>query len=331
MLDIPCGALVWQQALFASLRAANHPLRYHGADIVPFLVESHQRKRRDLTSPLQGMEANFSVVDFSDRQAALPAGFDLLLSRDGLQHNTLQQIARGLYTFSRAAAKWLLIGLLTLLLFPWTTPSSASWLPCAPPGPMIPSALCSQPGPASSGSYPDSQNTPMARAGSSRVELDLSAPPFCLPPRRVYLETSLLHTGCGRNRTGGARGKPCDHAKHLYLYGGADWRSPIVLKSGPVPSSPLTPAVIIGNRSISEPWRRVRGARRPAGRRAPLCTPSRCMCSCLRRTAHTRSATEGISTHRRAPKAIASTTRCRDKSPEAGRNVARRRTARLSI
>ncbi|EOD38061.1 hypothetical protein EMIHUDRAFT_200480 [Emiliania huxleyi CCMP1516] len=136
MLDIPCGALVWQQALFASLRAANHPLRYHGADIVPFLVESHQRKRRDLTSPLQGMEANFSVVDFSDRQAALPAGFDLLLSRDGLQHNTLQQIARGLYTFSRAAAKWLLIG-----------------------------------------SYPDSQNTPMARAGSSRVELDLSAPP----------------------------------------------------------------------------------------------------------------------------------------------------------
>ena len=215
MLDIPCGALVWQQALFASLRAANHPLRYHGADIVPFLVESHQRKRRDLTSPLQGMEANFSVVDFSDRQAALPAGFDLLLSRDGLQHNTLQQIARGLATFSRAAVKWLLIGLL-------------SWLPCAPPGPIIPSALCSQPGPASSGSYPDSQNTPMARAGSSRVELDLSAPPFCLPPRRVYLETSLLHTGCGRNRTGGARGKPCDHAKHLYLYGGADWRSPIV-------------------------------------------------------------------------------------------------------
>ena len=81
MLDAPCGSFNWMPLL---LRNLTKPVRYHGVDVVESLITNAKQKYSN--------ESNweFSVCDFSAED--LPNGYDLIFSRDALQHLSYEKV-----------------------------------------------------------------------------------------------------------------------------------------------------------------------------------------------------------------------------------------------
>jgi hypothetical protein len=105
MLDAPCGAMVWMPILLRRLSIeTNQTFRYHGVDIVESVINASIEKFQNYSKEWQ-----FSVLDFTQQE--LPANYDLIFSRDALQHLSYERIVGALRMFGSAkGARYLLVG-----------------------------------------------------------------------------------------------------------------------------------------------------------------------------------------------------------------------------
>jgi hypothetical protein len=105
MLDAPCGAMTWMPLLLSNLSLeTNQTFRYHGVDVVESVINA---TRTRFAHRLH--EWKMSTVDFT--QQRLPDEYELIFSRDALQHLPLEKVVCALRTFSQVrAARYLLVG-----------------------------------------------------------------------------------------------------------------------------------------------------------------------------------------------------------------------------
>jgi hypothetical protein len=105
MLDAPCGAMAWMPILLANLsNETNKTFRYHGVDVVESVVNSSRSRFSNRSDEWQ-----FSTVDFT--QHSLPANYELIFSRDALQHLPMEKVVNALRMFSLVpGARFLLVG-----------------------------------------------------------------------------------------------------------------------------------------------------------------------------------------------------------------------------
>jgi hypothetical protein len=92
MLDLPCGDCHWIREIDLG------PVRYHGADIVPALVEENRAR-------WQAPHVSFSTLDLC--KDPLPAA-DLLLCRDALVHLSDRDLRAALRNIKRSGIRYLL-------------------------------------------------------------------------------------------------------------------------------------------------------------------------------------------------------------------------------
>lgn len=102
ILDLPCGAMVWMPLLLKNLTNLNTQFKYHGIDIVESVVNKSIKKYQNYKN------WKFSVMDFT--RGNLPPDYDLIISRDVLQHLPLINVYEALKSFSEVKnARYLLV------------------------------------------------------------------------------------------------------------------------------------------------------------------------------------------------------------------------------
>jgi len=100
LLDAPCGALEWTEDFLNLTREEIPDFNYCGVDVVESVVaENESRMGSDW--------CKFVAVDLAVDSP--PNGYDLILCRDALQHNSYQQIAGILKGFSETDTRYLLV------------------------------------------------------------------------------------------------------------------------------------------------------------------------------------------------------------------------------
>lgn len=117
MIDAPCGAMVWQKPLMNQLLVEIPSFRYLGMDVVNSVVKRNQLQfekqwsiHRNVSQVNPGFRVDFMHADLAQKEFPMPIGYDLILSRDALQHNRLDDVWQILSNFARSTAKYLLIG-----------------------------------------------------------------------------------------------------------------------------------------------------------------------------------------------------------------------------
>lgn len=93
----------WQAPLLYQLRMEVPNIRYLGIDVVSSVIHSNR-------ALFAGTEAwtSFTAAELSSY--LLPRGYDLLLSRDALMHNTFESIAAILRSFALSQTRYFLLG-----------------------------------------------------------------------------------------------------------------------------------------------------------------------------------------------------------------------------
>ncbi|KAG7671447.1 hypothetical protein Ndes2526B_g09397 [Nannochloris sp. 'desiccata'] len=99
LLDAPCGAMAWMPIVIQRLRQFNPRLKYCGVDVVLSVIEKNKLKHQQL---------EFLRVDIA--QEKLPTGFDMIWSRDALQHLSYELIIGALENFGRSGVKYVAVG-----------------------------------------------------------------------------------------------------------------------------------------------------------------------------------------------------------------------------
>lgn len=89
LLDAPCGAREWQKPMVHKLHKKTPHFRYLGLEHQDPLLPTRQH---DMAS------------------TPLPSGYDVVLTRDALQHNAHENIVRILHNFACSDASYFLIG-----------------------------------------------------------------------------------------------------------------------------------------------------------------------------------------------------------------------------
>ncbi|KAL3144195.1 hypothetical protein ABBQ32_003976 [Trebouxia sp. C0010 RCD-2024] len=102
LADVPCGGMHWMPYLLRDLRDDVHNFSYHGFDIVRSVIEASQVRFASESW------MHFEVLDFT--RAPLPAGVELIMCRDALQHLPLGMVVDALEMFSKSEARFLLVG-----------------------------------------------------------------------------------------------------------------------------------------------------------------------------------------------------------------------------
>ena len=102
LADVPCGGMHWMPLLLRDLRDDVHGFVFHGLDIVRSVIETNQARFAN-ESWMQ-----FEVLDFT--RAPVPAGVQLILCRDALQHLPLGKAIDALEMFSLSEARFLMVG-----------------------------------------------------------------------------------------------------------------------------------------------------------------------------------------------------------------------------
>lgn len=102
MADVPCGGMHWMPFLLRDLRDDVHEFSYHGLDIVRSVIQASQARFAN-ESWMQ-----FEVLDFT--RTPVPAGVELIMCRDALQHLPLGMVVDALEMFSKSEARFLLVG-----------------------------------------------------------------------------------------------------------------------------------------------------------------------------------------------------------------------------
>lgn len=103
ILDAPCGAMAWMPLLLRNLTQQIANFKYHGIDVVESVIDSLKIKYNNETNWL------FSLHDVTKQP--LPSNYDLITSRDALQHLPLDYCVDALKAYSHTiGARYLLIG-----------------------------------------------------------------------------------------------------------------------------------------------------------------------------------------------------------------------------
>eukprot|EP01041_Mallomonas_annulata_P008966 gene8966-18554_t len=105
-LDAPCGAVSESWTRYALNRIHNdiNCFKYHGIDVVQPVIE----KNTDTFKHEPWM--SFTHLDISSKDSSLPMGYDIILSRDALQHLPYKDIAGVLSNYCKTDARYLLVG-----------------------------------------------------------------------------------------------------------------------------------------------------------------------------------------------------------------------------
>ncbi|GAB5370237.1 hypothetical protein AAMO2058_001475000 [Amorphochlora amoebiformis] len=103
MVDAPCGALKWTQILIRELQANNKDFRYRGIDIAPSVVNSN-RVRFRRSEPIWEFECGDLAC------IRIPTGFDVIFTRDCLQHLPYHTIWKIIENVARSPARYWLVG-----------------------------------------------------------------------------------------------------------------------------------------------------------------------------------------------------------------------------
>lgn len=107
LLDAPCGAsgVSWMRPTFTTLRSVIPNFQYHGVDVVGSVIDKNKADTASLLSYVK-----YSRLDLSAKDAKLPSGYDIILSRDSLQHLSMPLIASAFITYCRSDVRYFLAG-----------------------------------------------------------------------------------------------------------------------------------------------------------------------------------------------------------------------------
>lgn len=115
MIDAPCGAMVWQRSLLQQL--VEEPFVYHGIDVVHKIVQQNVQTFagkwghfRNNSRQHAGFRVSFSHANLAAPHWSAPRGYDMIFSRDALQHNKRADVWSILRAFAKSDAKLLLLG-----------------------------------------------------------------------------------------------------------------------------------------------------------------------------------------------------------------------------
>jgi len=96
VVDAPCGGMAWQELLIPMLKHNVPRLRYLGVDVVSGVVQGNRARFQ------QWPHVTFQQQDLAEQR--LPRGYELIFSRDALQHGTLTDVWRILRHFAASDA-----------------------------------------------------------------------------------------------------------------------------------------------------------------------------------------------------------------------------------
>jgi hypothetical protein len=102
MYDAPCGAMEWTKVFLRDIRLAVPGFKYRGVDVVAHVVAANQNTFAN--DPLTEIDVGDMTSD------PVPGGFDMVFSRDALQHLTFKQIHGALRRFAESDARFVMIG-----------------------------------------------------------------------------------------------------------------------------------------------------------------------------------------------------------------------------
>jgi len=106
LIDAPCGHVSksWMKTSIALLRQQLPCFKYYGVDVVQSVIDDNKILYTNSSF------VTFEAIDLSSSEAKLPSGYDLILSRDGLQHLSYKSISGIFSTYCRSDATFLLVG-----------------------------------------------------------------------------------------------------------------------------------------------------------------------------------------------------------------------------
>jgi hypothetical protein len=102
MLDSSCGGMVWMPLVLSKITESQPSFRYMGTDVVDWLIEKHAKQFANHSNWV------FKTVDYAHEP--LPSGYELVFSRDSLQHLPLEATWMLLNNVRNSGAKYLLVG-----------------------------------------------------------------------------------------------------------------------------------------------------------------------------------------------------------------------------
>jgi hypothetical protein len=102
MLDSSCGSMLWMPTLLQEVEEKQTGFRFFGTDVACGLIDKHKQTFAD------NKNWGFECVDYANQ--LLPAGYELVFSRDSLQHLPLHSAWQFLNNVRASGAKWLLVG-----------------------------------------------------------------------------------------------------------------------------------------------------------------------------------------------------------------------------
>jgi hypothetical protein len=102
MVDSSCGGMLWMPLVIKEVTASNPNFEFMGTDVACSLIEKHrQHFAADPKMKFECIDASFEP---------LPKGYDLIFSRDSLQHLPYRSVLSFLRNVKASGAKYLLVG-----------------------------------------------------------------------------------------------------------------------------------------------------------------------------------------------------------------------------
>lgn len=102
MIDTSCGSMHWMPHVLATVKSWSPNFKFHGSDVVCNLTDRHPKTFVD--EP----HWSFGCLDFANEP--LPKGYDLIWSRDALQHLPLHGTWQFLNNVRESGARYVFIG-----------------------------------------------------------------------------------------------------------------------------------------------------------------------------------------------------------------------------
>lgn len=102
MLDSSCGSMHWMPLALTNITHSLPDFRFMGTDLVCDLMEQHWGTFKEHKN------WQFACVDYANER--LPAGYELVFSRDSLQHLPLDSVWMFLNNVKASGARYLLVG-----------------------------------------------------------------------------------------------------------------------------------------------------------------------------------------------------------------------------
>lgn len=102
MLDSSCGSMMWMPEVVKKTTAQNLDFKFMGTDVVCDLIKKHK------ATFAEAANMKFACIDYASER--IPCGFDMVWSRDSLQHVPLYAVYNFLNNVKASGAKYLLVG-----------------------------------------------------------------------------------------------------------------------------------------------------------------------------------------------------------------------------